>query len=55
MIFGGRISGMKVSPASTTTQSLSGVGISKPSADRIEEAHLAPYLYIVRVIHRGEE
>ena len=26
-----------------------------PAPDRIEEAHLAPYLYIVRVMHRGEE
>ena len=35
--------------------SISGDASHTPAPDRIEEAHLAPYLYIVRVMHRGEE
>ena len=34
---------------------ISGDASHTPAPDRIEEAHLAPYLYIVRVMHRGEE
>ena len=34
---------------------ISGDASHTPAPDRIEEAHLAPYLYIVRVMHSGEE
>jgi len=34
---------------------ISGDASHSPAPDRIEEAHLAPYLYIVRVMHSGEE